>query len=117
MNGVIVLKAIEIIGVQDWVIYALFFSMAAAVASVIIMKFIHDKYIIIPICTGMLSIICVLVFWVMIGIKRPIKHTNEYEYVVRVDNSVNFNEFYERYEILNKEEYSSVYTIKERIIE
>ena len=116
MEGVVVLKAIEIIEVQDWVIYALFFSLAIAIASVIVMEFIHNKHIIIPTCTAMLSIVCIVVFWAMIGIKRPIKHTNEYEYVVRVDNSVNFNEFYERYEILNKEEYSNVYTVRERNI-
>lgn len=117
MKGVIVLKAIEIIEAQDWVMYALFFSLAIAIASIIIMELIHNRYIIIPVCTGMLSIVCVIVFFVMIGIKRPIKHTNEYEYVVRVDNSVNFNEFYEKYEILNKKEYTNVYTVKERLIE
>lgn len=117
MKGVIVLKAIEIIEAQDWVMYALLFSSVIAIASIIIMELMYNKYIIIPICTGILSIICVIVFWVMIDIKRPIKHTNEYEYVVRVDNSVNFNEFYEKYEILNKEEYTNVYTVKERIIE
>lgn len=117
MEGVVVLKAIEIIEAQDWVIYALLFSLAVAIASVIILEFMYDKHIIIPFCTGILSVVCVIVFWVMIGIKRPIKHTNEYEYVVRVDNSVNFNEFYERYEILNKEEYSNVYTVRERNVE
>lgn len=114
MKGVVVLKAIEIIEVQDWVLYALLFSAITAVVSIFITELIHNKYIIIPVCTGMLSIACVIVFWFMVGMKRPIKHTNEYEYVVRVDNSVNFNEFYERYEILNKEEYSNVYTVRER---
>lgn len=117
MKGVAVLKAIEIIEVQDWVIYALLFSAITGIVSVISMELIHNKYIIIPVCTGMLSIACVIVFWFMVGIKKPIKHTNEYEYIVRVDNSVNFNEFYEKYEILNKEEYSNVYTVKERVTE
>ena len=117
MEGVVVLKAIEIIEVQDWVIYAMLFSIVTAIASIIIMHFIRDKYVYIPACVGLLSVVCVIVIWVMVGIKRPIKHTNEYEYVVRVDNSVNFNEFYERYEILNKEEYSNVYTVRERNIE
>ncbi len=115
MKGVMVLKAIEIIEPQDWVIYALLFSLAIAIASVIITEFMHNKYTIIPICVGMLSIVCVVIFWMMVDIKRPIKHTNKYEYVVQVDNSVNFNEFYERYEIINKEKYLNVYTVKERI--
>lgn len=117
MDGVTILKAIEIIEVQDWVIYALLFSAVIGIASIIITELTHNKYVIIPVCTGMLSIVCVIVFWFMVGMKRPIKHTNEYEYVVRVDNSVNFNEFYEKYEILNKEEYSNVYTVKERVTE
>lgn len=35
-------------------------------------------------------------------------------YVIQVDDTINFNEFYEQYDILSKEPYTNIYRVEER---
>lgn len=35
-------------------------------------------------------------------------------YVIQVDDTINFNEFYEQYDILSKEPYINIYRVEER---
>lgn len=35
-------------------------------------------------------------------------------YVIQVDDTINFNEFYEQYNILSKEPYTNIYRVEER---
>lgn len=35
-------------------------------------------------------------------------------YVIQVDDTINFNEFYRQYDILSKEPYTNIYRVEER---
>ena len=57
-------------------------------------------------------IITIICFWVSIYCGTNAKPTGKYEYKVTIDDNISFNDFHNKYEIINIE--GKIYTIKER---
>ena len=118
MDGIEILKTIEITTIQSWIIYGIIISIGIAIVAAIIL---HDSEVdsilsTVACITGTIAAVA-FVFFIMAMIITPKKLTGEYKQIVRVPDDISLNEFYEKYEILSKEEYTNVYTVKERITE
>ena len=118
MNGVEVLKTIEITTIQSWIAYGLIISIGIVILAGIILRNSEIDSIpsIITCITGILAAVA-FIFFVIALVIAPEKSTGEYKQIVRVSDDISLNEFYEKYKILSKEEYTNVYTVKERITE
>lgn len=117
MDGIEILKSIEITTTQSWIVWGIIISLGIVIMIGIIL---HDSEIdstpsIIACIIGITAAIA-FVFFIMAAIIAPKKPTGEYKQIMRVPDDISLNEFYEKYEILSKEEYTNVYTVKERII-
>lgn len=118
MNGVEVLKTIEITTIQSWIAYGLIISLGIAIiAAITLHEFEEDGIPSIIACFTVALAVVAFIFFIMAAIIAPEKPTGEYKQIVRVSDDISLNEFYEKYEILSKEEYTNVYTVKERITE
>lgn len=116
MEGIEILKTIEITTIQSWIVYGFVISIGIAIVSAIILHYSEDDSIPSFIACITVTIAAVaLVFFMMAMIIAPEKPIGKYKQIVRVSDDISLNEFYEKYEILSKEEYTNVYTVKERI--
>ena len=118
MDGIEILKTIEITTTQSWIVCGIIISIGMAIIAAIIL---HDSEVdsipsIIACIIGTLAGIAFVFFAIML-VAAPKELTGEYKQIVRVSDDISLNEFYEKYEILSKEEYANVYTVKERITE
>lgn len=118
MDGIEILKTIEITTIQSWITYGIIISLGIAIIAAITL---HESEIdsipsIIACFTVALAAVAI-VFFMMAAIIAPEKPTGEYKQIIRVSDDISLNEFYEKYKILSKEEYTNVYTVKERITE
>lgn len=118
MDGIEILKTIEITTIQSWITYGIIISLGIAIIAAIIL---HESEVdSIPSFVACLTVplaAIAVVFFIMAAIIAPEKPTGEYKQIMRVSDDISLNEFYEKYEILSKEEYANVYTVKERITE
>lgn len=114
MEGIEILKSTEIMAKPEWVIpflviggligFILFlFYCATAQTNQWLLYF-----------AVIFSIIALTAFGYFI-FSTPIP-TGTYEYDIKVSDNTPFNEFYQKYEILENYNYSNVYKVKERII-
>lgn len=118
MDGIEILKTIEITTIQSWITYGIIISIGIAiVAAIILHDFEVDSIPSIVACITATIAVVAFVFFIMAMIIAPKKLTGEYKQIMRVPDNISLNEFYEKYEILSKEEYTNVYTVKERITE
>lgn len=118
MDGIEILKTIEITTIQDWVGYGFIISVITLLLFTIvavILEHADSIFQTVPYVLATISGIGVLFFVIMMLASK--KSTGEYKQIMRVPDNISLNEFYEKYEILSKEEYTNVYTVKERIIE
>lgn len=118
MDGVEILKTIEITTIQSWIVYGIFISIGIVIVVSIIL---YDSEIdsvpsIIACPTGILAAVA-FIFFVIALVVAPKELTGKYKQIIRVSDNISLNEFYEKYEILSKEKYTNVYTVKERIID
>lgn len=116
MDGIEILKTIEITTIQSWITYGIIISIGIVIIAAITL---HDSEIdsipFIIACFVAAIAAVAFIFFLMATIIAPKKLTGEYKQIVRVSDDISLNEFYEKYEILSKEEYANVYTVKERI--
>lgn len=119
MEGIEVLDKIEITTLQNWVIYGFLISLGITILFAIIMKLLEYDDSIASIIVTLIDIIAMVatIFFMIMIPAAPKKYTGIYKYVISVDDDVNFNEFYNKYDIIGKEKYSNIYTVKERIEE
>lgn len=118
MEGIEILKTIEITTTQNWITYGIIISLGIAIITAITL---HESEIdgipsIIACLIGTLAAVA-FVFFAIALVVAPKELTGEYKQIMRVPDNISLNEFYEKYEILSKEEYTNVYTVKERITE
>ena len=116
MDGIEILKTIEITTIQSWITYGIIISLGIAIIAAITL---HESEVdsipsIIAYFTAAFAAVAV-VFFIMAAIIAPEKPTGKYKQIMRVSDDISLNEFYEKYIILSKEEYTNVYTVKERI--
>lgn len=117
MNGIEILKTIEITTIQSWIGYGFIISIIALLLFTIvaaILEHVDSIFQIVPYILAAISGIGVLFFLIMMPL-GPKKFTGEYKYIVQVEDSVSLNEFHKKYEILS-EDYANIYTVKERIV-
>lgn len=116
MDGIEILKTIEITTIQSWIVYGIIISLGIAIIAAITLHECEVDSIpsIIACFTAALAAVA-FIFFMMAAIIAPQKPTGEYKQIMRVSDDISLNEFYEKYEILSKEEYTNVYTVKERI--
>lgn len=117
MDGIEILKTVEITTIQSWIVHGIIISVGIAIIAAITL---HESEVgsipsTIACLTAVLAAV-VFVFFIMAAIIAPKKPTGEYKQIMRVSDDISLNEFYEKYVILSKEEYTNVYTVKERII-
>ena len=118
MEGIEILKTIEITTIQSWITYGIIISLGIAIiAAITLHEFEEDSVPSIIACFTIALAAVAFIFFMMAAIIAPEKPTGKYKQIVRVSDDISLNEFYEKYEILSKEEYTNVYTVKERIIE
>lgn len=70
------------------------------------------------ICGNILTIIAVIsivifIIGIILTITEPKIDTGRKQYIIRLDNDVNINEFYNKYKIINHTKYTDVYTVEE----
>lgn len=90
-----------------WFILSLI-GIVGGVAGVVV-SMIDNKEITAVICSiiVLISIVCAVIF--------PEDVPNgKTTYVIQVDDTINFNTFYEQYDILSKEPYTNIYRVEER---
>lgn len=75
----------------------------------VVVSMIDDKDIPAVICS-----IIVLISIVCAAILPKDVPNGKTTYVIQVDDTINFNEFYEQYDILSKEPYTNIYRVEER---
>lgn len=116
MEGIEILKTIEITTIQSWIVYGIIISLGIAIiAAITLHESEVDSTPSIIACFVVAIAVVAFVFFMMAAIIAPEKSTGEYKQIMRVPDNISLNEFYEKYEILSKEEYTNVYTVKERI--
>ena len=114
MEGIEILKSTEIMGKPEWAI--LIFVIGALIGFILFLFY----------CATAETNQWLLYFAVIFSIvaltaggyfvfSAPIP-TGIYEYDIKVSDNTPFNEFYQKYEILENYNYSNVYKVKERII-
>jgi len=75
----------------------------------VVVSMIDDKDVPAVICS-----IIVLISIVCAAILPKDVPNGKTTYVIQVDDTVNFNEFYKQYDILSKEPYVNIYRVEER---
>lgn len=112
MEGIEVLKVVEITKMQPWILPGLIISVVIFILTASCSMQSPNLFSVI---TTFISGLSIIIFMFLIIFSSPVQ-TGEYEQTIRVSNDISLNEFYEKYEILSKEEYTNVYTVKERTI-
>ena len=56
---------------------------------------------------------CVTIFGIVKTITEPMQDTGRVKYIVKVDDTISMNEFYNNYKILEHARYSDIYTVEE----
>ena len=94
----------------------IFYSIIAAVT------FIFLFYILIHIDIDIPAIICaflaiisifILSYGIIKEVKEPEQDTGRIKYIIKLDDTVSVNEFYNKYKILEHPRYSDIYTVEE----
>lgn len=70
------------------------------------------------ICGTILTIIAaisavIFIISIILAITEPKIDTGRKQYIIRLDNDVNINEFYNKYKIIEHTKYTDVYTVEE----
>ena len=122
MNGVEVLNKIPIYAAAEWALYTMLFLLIAIPLAFIIYSIIqvvhgrHWSFIIentaFSIFLGLFAATLFVVVADKTGISQDKNNVAYYKYQVVVSDEVNFNEFMEKYEIV--EQNGSIYTVQER---
>lgn len=108
MNNIEILNKVEILEVPNWVLLLFVFSsISFAVSFFMWLEEGGTELGIVSIITTITTI----VFGILLLFPQP---TGEFKYDVRIHDDVSLNEFYEKYEILDKYDYSNVYVVKEK---
>lgn len=114
MEGIEILKSTEIMGKPEWAI--LIFVIGALIGFFLFLCFCitagNDQIIL---CFAVIFSIVALTAGGYFVFSAPIP-TGIYEYDIKVSDNTPFNEFYQKYEILENYSYSNVYKVKERIV-
>ena len=65
--------------------------------------------------SGLFLCLAILSFGVLAatGLKLAFKKFDHYRYVIRIEDDYPISQLYEKYEIVSKDKYSNVYTVKE----
>ena len=109
MEGVEILNKIEIMGHY----YELLVLGLICIGLCLLFMWMADKFINHDILFGTLGIACIIlaILLIIIGIFKEIP-TGKYKYEVTISDEVNFNEFSDKYKIL--EQRGEIYIVKEK---
>jgi len=108
MNNVEILNKVEILEVPNWIVLS--FIISCIFFAVLFFMWLEEGG------TGLgifsiITTITTLVFGILLFFPQP---TGEFKYDIHIPDDVSLNEFYEKYEILDKYDYSNVYVVKEK---
>lgn len=99
-------------------IYApvIFYSSIAAAIFVFLFYILAHNEIDIPatICAFLAIVsIFILSYGIIKDIKEPEQDTERIKYIIKLDDTISVNEFYNKYKILEHPQYSDIYTVEE----
>jgi len=89
-----------------------FIAISCLLIAVLLFKEDYDMggYIfIISTCIAML----VFIVGIILSITEPKIDTGRKQYIIRLNNDININEFYDKYKIIEHTKYTDVYTVEE----
>lgn len=107
MDGITVLSQAEIMEFATWVKFVVLGVMTLGLISGVTASVVDDDWQWLPIAFGTSLILSIIIIAL-----SPRISTGEYEYKITIDDTVNFVEFNEQYEILDQE--GKIFIIKER---
>ena len=101
IDGITVLNQTEIyIGIiPGWVYLAL--VIGCIICAIMALIFDSNHWTKCTISSGVLAVICILVFFVLI-IWLPVKSSGRYKYECTIDKSVSMTEVYEKYKVVEQ---------------
>lgn len=103
-----ILNTIQILKVPDWILVS--FIISCIFFAVSFFTWLDDGGKGLGIFC-IITVVATLAFGISLFFPQP---TGEVKYEIRVSDETSLNEFYDKYEILDKYEYSNVYIVKEK---
>ena len=91
-------------------------SLIITIASILIgiILYLSDCEICGSICTIIAGInVTIFIIGMILALPEPTVDTGRNQYIVRLDNNININEFYDKYKIIDHTKYTDVYTVEE----
>ena len=94
------------------IVISLIITMASLVIAITLDRSDHE------ICGGIFTIIAsisliIFIISIILGICEPTIDTGRKQYIVRLNNNISINEFYNKYKIIEHTKYTDVYTVEE----